>query len=170
MPLRPSHASACTCARRYEGYKRADGLCDIEAHLIDIKDHDFTLMTGVRRAGEPIHDMWLRVTIDRNFTIVRRRGAHRRACPIRAAATGSRRPTASSSARTSSQRLPQARCRRCSAACAAARTSPRCSAGLPTAAIQTFAGLRDARTRATAKPFQLDHCHALETTTETVRR
>src|SRR6185295_8172822 len=34
---------------RYEGYKRADGLWDIEAHLTDIKNHDYQLKTGVRR-------------------------------------------------------------------------------------------------------------------------
>src|SRR5437763_17001569 len=54
---------------RYEGYKRADGLWDIEAHLLDTKNHDFNLKTGGRRAGLAIHDMWLRVTIDRAFTI-----------------------------------------------------------------------------------------------------
>ncbi len=36
---------------RYEGYKRADGLWDIEAHLTDSKNHDYRLKTGVRRAG-----------------------------------------------------------------------------------------------------------------------
>ena len=42
---------------------------------------------------------------------------------------------------------------------------------LPTAAMQTFASLvRDADPRAETKPFQLDRCHALERTTETVRR
>ena len=55
---------------RYEGYKRTDGLWDIEAHLLDTKNHDFHLKTGVRRAGQAIHDMWLRVTIDRSFTIL----------------------------------------------------------------------------------------------------
>src|SRR3982074_2515256 len=55
---------------RYEGYKRADGLWDIEAHLTDIKNHDYQLKTGVRRAGQPVHSMWLRLTIDSNFTIV----------------------------------------------------------------------------------------------------
>src|SRR5712691_7822767 len=55
---------------RFEGYKRADGLWDIEAHLSDIKNHDFHLQTGVRRAGQPIHEMWLRLTIDRNLTIL----------------------------------------------------------------------------------------------------
>src|SRR2546426_8509393 len=55
---------------RFEGYKRADGLWDIEAHLSDIKNHDYHLKTGVRRAGQPIHEMWLRLTIDRNLTIM----------------------------------------------------------------------------------------------------
>src|ERR1051326_5438478 len=50
---------------RYEGYKRADGLWDIEAHLTDIKNHDYRLKTGVRRAGQPGHTMWLRPTLCR---------------------------------------------------------------------------------------------------------
>src|SRR5438128_11662625 len=54
---------------RYGGYKRADGHWDIEAHLADTKNHDYQLKTRVRRAGQPIHDMWLRVTIDHNFTV-----------------------------------------------------------------------------------------------------
>src|SRR3954464_15207295 len=55
---------------RYEGYKRTDGLWDIEAHLTDIKNHDYPLKSGVRRAGQPIHEMWLRITIDRKLVIV----------------------------------------------------------------------------------------------------
>ena len=39
----------------------------------------------------------------------------------------------------------------------------------PTAAIQMFAGLRG-EIEGDERPFQLDRCHALETTTETVRR
>ena len=36
---------------RYEGYKRADGLWDLEAHLSDVKSHDNPMKTGVRRSG-----------------------------------------------------------------------------------------------------------------------
>ena len=53
----------------YEGWQRDDGLFDIEGHLIDVKDHDVTLLSGVRPAGEAVHDMWVRVTIDRDYTI-----------------------------------------------------------------------------------------------------
>lgn len=53
-----------------EGYKRADGLYDIEGRLTDTKPYDFKLAAGVRRAGEPIHGMRLRITVDRDLTIV----------------------------------------------------------------------------------------------------
>ena len=52
------------------GYKRDDGLFDIEGHLDDSKDVDFKLQSGVRPAGESVHSMWLRITIDRTLTIV----------------------------------------------------------------------------------------------------
>jgi hypothetical protein len=41
--------------------------------------------------------------------------------------------------------------------------------GLPTAAIQTFAGEMPEEGEGGGKPFQLDQCHALETTSETVK-
>lgn len=53
-----------------QGYKRADGLFDVEAHLVDTKPYDMQLAAGVRAAGEPIHGMWLRITVDRNLVIV----------------------------------------------------------------------------------------------------
>jgi hypothetical protein len=43
-------------------------------------------------------------------------------------------------------------------------------AGLPTAAIQTFAGEMPEERDDGHKPFQLDQCHALETGSETVRK
>src|ERR1051325_12210806 len=52
------------------GYKRDDGLYDVEGHLVDTKDVDFKLAAGIRAKGEPIHEMWLRITIDRNLVIV----------------------------------------------------------------------------------------------------
>ena len=53
----------------YDGFQRADGLFDIDAHLVDAKDHDFELLTGMRPAREAVHDMWVRVTIDAEFVI-----------------------------------------------------------------------------------------------------
>jgi hypothetical protein len=59
-----------TRAIEIQGFRRDDGLYDIEGHLRDTKPHDFRLAAGVRRAGEPVHDMWLRITVDRQLRIV----------------------------------------------------------------------------------------------------
>ena len=53
-----------------EGYKRSDGLWDIEGRLTDIRNHDIPLGTDVRRAGTPLHEMFVKITVDRNLTIV----------------------------------------------------------------------------------------------------
>ena len=73
MPLPPPVASRSLVHRRriqFEGYARTDGLYDIEAHLYDVKPVDYTLSTGVRFAGTPIHDMWIRLTLDADYRIV----------------------------------------------------------------------------------------------------
>jgi len=59
-----------TRAIRVDAYARSDGLWDVEAELVDTKGGDFKLATGVRKAGDPVHDMWLRVTIDSHLNIV----------------------------------------------------------------------------------------------------
>ena len=57
-------------AIRLEAFERDDGLWDIEACLTDDKPRDVHLATGVRPNGLPIHELWLRITIDRKLTIV----------------------------------------------------------------------------------------------------
>jgi hypothetical protein len=57
-------------AIRLEAFERDDGLWDIEACLTDDKPRDVELATGVRPNGLPIHELWLRITIDRKLTIV----------------------------------------------------------------------------------------------------
>lgn len=73
MPgLEPTVARQALHRRAIEiqGYKREDGLYDIEGHLVDSKAYDFKVAAGVRHAGEPVHDMWLRITVDRELKIV----------------------------------------------------------------------------------------------------
>ncbi len=54
----------------YKGFERADGLWDIEAHMTDIKTYGFENdWRGTVQAGEPLHEMLLRVTIDDQFVI-----------------------------------------------------------------------------------------------------
>ena len=153
---------------RYEGYKRADGLWDIEAHLLDTKNHDYQLKTGIRRAGQPIHDMWLRLTIDRKFNIVDALATmdavpYPNGCELIPPAykkliglnltRGFRKATWELLGST----------RGCT-------HLTEMLAGLPTAAIQTFAGENKEEREDGTKPFQLDHCHALDTSSDTVKR
>jgi hypothetical protein len=52
------------------GYRRADGRYDIEAHLTDIKTFgQANFDRGYIEAGDPIHDMWLRLTVDEKMRI-----------------------------------------------------------------------------------------------------
>ncbi|WP_423196157.1 MULTISPECIES: DUF2889 domain-containing protein [unclassified Cupriavidus] len=54
-----------------EAYLREDGLWDIEARLTDTKPRDIPLAAGgVRPEGQPLHDLWLRVTIDLRMNVV----------------------------------------------------------------------------------------------------
>ena len=169
MPLSPPEPRKRLHRRSvsYDGYAREDGLFDVEAHMTDVKDHDHTLLTGVRRAGEAVHDMWVRVTIDSTLTI--------RAIEAK------------------TDTAPYPGCERIEPAYAQLvganllrgfRKTLHDTLGgvhgcthltellsyLPTAAVQTFAGLKKREDEGEHKPFQLDRCHALETTSDVVRR
>lgn len=66
----PARRHVHTRAIRVDAFVRDDGLWDIEAQLVDTKAGDFRLATGIRKAGDPVHDMRLTVTIDTHLTIV----------------------------------------------------------------------------------------------------
>ncbi len=52
------------------GYHRNDGLWDIEGHLVDTKTYNFSSShRGEVPAGQPVHEMWLRLTIDDDLLI-----------------------------------------------------------------------------------------------------
>jgi hypothetical protein len=72
MPLSPPVSRQLRHQRaiRAEAYEREDGLWDIDACLTDHKPRDMPLATGVRPNGLPIHELWLRITIDRRFNVV----------------------------------------------------------------------------------------------------
>lgn len=73
MPLPPpacareaSHQRSITV----RAYARSDGLWDIEGHLTDAWPHPVPCAGGLLPAGEAMHSMWLRFTVDRSATIV----------------------------------------------------------------------------------------------------
>ncbi|GGJ05158.1 DUF2889 domain-containing protein [Neoroseomonas lacus] len=52
------------------GYRRADGLFDIEGHLLDTKAYGFdNEEKGYLAPGTPLHGMWIRLTIDDDLLI-----------------------------------------------------------------------------------------------------
>ncbi len=58
--------------RRYEfqGYRRKDGLWDIEGRMTDSKTYSFPNdFRGHIEAGEPLHDMRIRLTLDDHFVV-----------------------------------------------------------------------------------------------------
>jgi Protein of unknown function (DUF2889) len=61
-------------------FSRGDGLWEVEAELSDTKTRDAPLAGGVRPAGQPIHDMLLRLVVDERFNVLES-GAQTRAMP-----------------------------------------------------------------------------------------
>ncbi len=72
MPLSPPVPRALrhTRAIQVEAFARDDGLWDLDARLTDIKVRDVTLASGLRAGGTPLHNLNLRITIDRALTVV----------------------------------------------------------------------------------------------------
>ncbi|WP_084169777.1 DUF2889 domain-containing protein [Paraburkholderia ferrariae] len=72
MPLSPPVPRQLRHQRaiRAVAYEREDGLWDIDACLTDHKPRDVPLAAGVRPKGLPIHELWLRITIDRKLNVV----------------------------------------------------------------------------------------------------
>ena len=72
MPLSSpvSRALRHTRAIHIEAFARDDGLWDLDARITDVKVRDVTLASGQRSGGTHLHNLWLRITINRDLTIV----------------------------------------------------------------------------------------------------
>ncbi len=67
-PVRRQHLHTREIVCR--GYKRDDGLWDIEAALTDTKTYAFdNIDRGTISAGEPLHGMFIRLTVDEDLTV-----------------------------------------------------------------------------------------------------
>jgi hypothetical protein len=153
---------------RYEGFRRADGLYEIDARIIDVKDDDCQLASGLRRGGDPIHDMSVRVAFDRAFTIV-----EAGACSDWVPYFGGCETIAPAYQRLVGLSLLQGfrdAVRERLGGLLGCTHITELLGGLPTTAIQLRAGEVDETIGHDGnQPFQLDRCHALSTTGETVR-
>ena len=66
VPRKQLHLRSITC----EGFVRDDGLIDIEGLLIDTKPEPLRLVNREVPAGDPIHKMRIRMTVNQELYIV----------------------------------------------------------------------------------------------------
>ena len=60
------HLRAIEC----RGFRRSDGLWDIEGRMTDTKEYGFdSRYRGRVESGTPVHDMWMRITLDDQLEI-----------------------------------------------------------------------------------------------------
>lgn len=50
-------------------FRRKDGLMDVEGCIIDVKPFPHQLMDTSRKAGEPVHNLSIRITLDDSLTV-----------------------------------------------------------------------------------------------------
>lgn len=168
MPLSVPNVSRTPLHTRrieFQGYQRDDGLWDLEAHLTDVKTVECLLESGARPAGEPIHDMWLRLTIDADLTVVAAE-----AVTDRMPYPGYCHTITPEYSKLAGLNLLQGFRKRVIelfGGVAGCTHLTELLALFPTAAIQS--SFRQPRGD-NVKPFQLDHCHALKTDGEPVER
>jgi hypothetical protein len=171
MPLPPPTAERTRMHARsvqLDGYKRVDGHWDIEARLIDIKDHDYLLSSKTIAHGEAVHDMWVRVTIDGKMNVV-----EAVACTDAAPYDEMCFSIHPDYSKLVGLNLFHGFRKAVKELFGATRGCSHISElvmFLPTAALQTFASdVRDNEDSA-HKPYQLDKCHALDSHSDAVQR
>jgi hypothetical protein len=166
MPLPPADIAReplHTRSIRVQSFVREDGQWDLEAELIDVKAYDFPNRDGsLHHAGEPVHHMHLRVTINAEFTITAAVAAYD-AAPYgphcTAIAPDYRDLVGMNLLRNFRQTVKDRYAR--TAGCT--HLTELCYV-LPTVAVQTMANKRreeQQRAGRTKRPFQLEGCHAL---------
>jgi hypothetical protein len=169
MPLPAPAAREPIHTRRIEcrGYRRADGLWDIEGHLTDTKAYAFdNKWRGTLEPGMPIHEMWLRLTLDDDF-IVREAVAATDASPFEICPAVTPAFAALTGLRIGKGWSGQVR-ERLGGVKGCTHLVELALGAMATAAIQTIGPLR-AKTDSDRRPGHLDTCHALASDGPVVR-
>jgi len=172
MPLPPpdiARKPMHTRSIRVQGFAREDGLWDIEAELIDVKAYDFARADGTNMpAGQPVHHLHLRITIDESYEIQAAQAVYD-AAPYGAHCTAIEADYAGLVGMNLLKGFRQQVKTRFGRVAGCTHMTE-LSLVLPTAAVQSMAGRRRARAISTGqRPFQLDGCHALDVRGAVVR-
>lgn len=154
-----------------EVYSRPGGLWEVDALLTDVKTRDVQMEVGLRRAGEPIHQMLLRLVVDEHFDVVAA-GSETRWMPY----PGQCDDHADSYGRLVGLNLLRGfrhGLRERVGGVLGCTHITELAQVIPTAVVQAFAGLViDTRgsQEGAERPFQIDRCHALRSEGDVVRQ
>ncbi|MEN9559054.1 MAG: hypothetical protein RLZZ502_265 [Pseudomonadota bacterium] len=152
---------------RYEGHQRDDGLWDLDCYLTDAKDADYTMRSGVRPVGSPVHDLAVRLTYKSDGEITEVVAASNwMAYPGHCERTLPDFKRLIGLSLKSNFRLHLLEKMGAARGCT---HFTELLAWAPSAAIQTWATNKaDYDPESATKPFQLDRCHALASNSPTV--
>lgn len=173
MPLPRSEATRQLRHRRQidvQVFARADGLWEVDARLSDVKTRDAHLAGGVRPAGVPIHDMLLRLLVNRELDIVAA-GAESLQVPYPGECDAHGGAYARLAGLNLLRGFRQALRERVGGVLGCTHITELAQV-LPTVVVQAFAGeVIDTRGDGddAERPFQIDRCHALRSDGPAVR-
>ena len=151
-------------------YSRGGGLWEVDAHITDVRSRDTKMSFGVLPAGQPIHDMLLRLVVDERFNIVEA-GAQTSAMPYPGECNSYGDVYARLVGLNLMRGFRQAVRERLGGVQGCTHITELTQV-LPTAVVQAFAGeVLDTRedNASGRQPFQLDRCHALRADGDAVR-
>jgi Protein of unknown function (DUF2889) len=151
-------------------FARGNGLWEVDAHITDVRTRDVQMVNGVLPAGQPIHDMLLRLVVDERLNIVEA-GAQTDAMPYPGQCNSYGDVYARLVGLNLMKGFRQAVKERLGGAQACTHITELTQV-LPTAVVQAFAGeVIDTRGAGadSQQPFQIDRCHALRADGPTVQ-
>jgi len=173
MPLPASDAQRQLRHRRQidvQVYARHDGLWEVDARLTDVKARPSRVAEGLRPAGEPIHDMLLRLVVDRELNVVAS-GAESLAVPYKGDCDAHGDTYCRLVGLNLLKGFRQALRERVGGVLGCTHITELAQV-LPTAVVQAFAGeVIDTQGQGddAQRPFQIDRCHALRSDGSVVR-
>lgn len=142
-----------------QAFAREDGLMDLDAHICDIRWRDTPLEFGTRIAGAPLHDLYLRISIDRDLNIIEAEAVSDAVpYPGFCDTIG---PAYKALVGLNLRKNFRLGLKQRLAGVAGCTHLTELAQVLPTAAIQAFAGDAPRTEPGDKIPFQLDKCHAL---------
>ena len=151
-------------------YSRGGGLWEVDAHITDVRSRDTQMSFGVLPAGQPIHDMLLRLVVDERFNILEA-GAQTTAMPYRGECDSYGDLYSRLVGLNLMKGFRHAVKERLGGVQGCTHITE-LGQVLPTAVVQAFAGVvLDTRGErdGSQQPFQIDRCHALRSDGEVVR-